>query len=122
MAEVIDVKQLLLDTLDDTFGYPVYLQGSLSVDDAYPDAFFTFWNNYTDDSAFFDNTENQVIWDFDLNFYSNDPVLVNTVLLQAKAALKAVGFIPDGSGHDVVSDESTHTGRGLTLLFIQKVR
>ena len=121
MAEVVDVKNLLLDTLG-AFGYPVYMQGSLSVDDAYPDAFFTFWNNYTDDSAFFDNTENQVIWDFDLNFYSNDPVLVNTVLLQAKAALKAVGFIPDGSGHDVVSDESTHTGRGLTLLFIQKVR
>jgi hypothetical protein len=49
-------------------------------------------------------------------------MLVNTVLLQAKAALKAVGFIPDGSGHDVMSDEPTHTGRGMTLYFIEKVR
>jgi len=46
---------------------------------------------------------------------------VNTILLQAKAALKAAGFIPDGSGHDVLSDESTHTGRGLTLLYIEKM-
>ena len=119
---MIDVKQLLIDTLDETFHLPIYLQGSLSVDDDYPAAFFTFWNNYTDDDAFFNNTESQVIWNFDLNFYSNDPVLVNTYLMQAKAALKAVGFIPDGSGHDVLSDEATHTGRGLTLLFIQKVR
>lgn len=117
-----DVKTLLISTLDDAFHYPVYLQGSLSDDTDYPDAFFTFWNNYTDDGEFYDNVENQVTWDFDLNFYSNDPALVNTVLLQAKAALKAVGFIPDGSGHDVMSDEPTHTGRGLTLLFIEKVR
>lgn len=116
-----DVKLLLLNTLDETFHLPVYLQGSLSDSDDYPAAFFTYFNNYTDDDAFYDNNEHQVIWNFDLNFYSNDPVLVNTILLQAKAALKAVGFIPDGSGHDVLSDEVTHTGRGLTLLFIQKV-
>lgn len=122
MAETTDVKTLLIDTLDGLFHVPIYLQGSLSKDDDYPDSFFTFWNNYTDDGEFYDNVENQVTWNFDLNFYSNDPALVNSVLLQAKAALKAVGFIPDGSGHDVLSDEPTHTGRGLTLLYIQKVR
>ena len=57
-----------------------------------------------------------------MNFYSNDPLLVNTVLLEAKQMLKAVGFIPDGSGYDVVSDEPTHTGRGMNFSFIQKVR
>lgn len=118
--EMIDVKELLISTLE-SFEYPVYLQGSLSVDNDYPASFFTYWNNYTDDESFYDNTEHDVVWNIDLNFYSNDPMLVNTVLLQAKAALKAVGFIPDGSGHDVLSDEPTHTGRGLTLLFIQKV-
>ena len=120
--KLTDVKKLLIDTLEAQFHLPVYLQGSLSDNDDYPASFFTYWNNYTNDEAFFDNLETQVIWDFDLNFYSNDPVLVNTMLLQAKSALKAVGFIPDGSGHDVFSDEETHTGRGLTLLFIQKVR
>lgn len=118
----IEAKNLLINTLVDVFNYPVMLQGSLSADDAYPANFFTFWNNSTDDAAFYDNAETETIWNFDLNFYSTDPMLVNTVLLQAKAALKAVGFIPDGSGHDVMSDEPTHTGRGMTLYFIEKVR
>ena len=121
MTDVVDVKQLLISTLE-SFEYPIYLQGSLSADDEYPDAFFTFWNNSTTDESFYNNNETQVIWDFDLNFYSNDPVLVNSVLRQAKATLKAVGFIPDGSGYDVISDEATHTGRGMNFLFIQKVR
>ena len=117
---MVDVKNLLIDTLDEAFHLPVYLQGSISVDEKYPDSFFTFWNNSTTDDAFFDNTETETIWDFDLNFYSNDPAIVNSVLLLAKTTLKSVGFIPDGSGHDVMSDEPTHTGRGLTLLFIER--
>jgi len=121
VIEMTDVKQLLLDILDQ-FNMPVYLQGSLSVDATYPDSFFTFWNNATSDDAFYDNTETETIWDFDLNFYSNDPVSVNSVLVQAKTALKAAGFIVDGSGYDVISDEPTHTGRGINLLFIEKVR
>ncbi len=117
----MDVKKLLIDTLKDNFeSYPVYLQGSLSVDEEYPESFFTFWNNSTNDDAFFDNTETETIWDFDLNFYSVDPDLVNSVLLAAKTELKAVGFIPDGSGYDVMSDEPTHTGRGLNLLYIER--
>ena len=118
---MVDVKLLLINTLNQTFAdYPVYLQGSLSDDDVYPASFFTYWNNDTADSAFYDNEETETIWDFDLNFYSNDPMLVNSVLLAAKKALKAVGFIVDGSGYDVISDEATHTGRGINLIFIEQ--
>lgn len=115
----MDVKTLLIETLN-PFGYPVIIQGSMTKEDEYPASFFTFFNNSTADSAFYNNTESETIWDFDLNFYSNDPSLVNSVLLEAKQLLKAVGFIPDGSGHDVFSDESTHTGRGINLLFIER--
>ena len=117
---MVDVKLLLINTLSAEFPYPVIQQGSLSTEDAYPSSFFTFFNNSALDDAFFDNTETETIWDFDLNFYSVDPVLVNTILLQAKQKLKAVGFIPDGSGHDVISDEHTHTGRGMNLLYIER--
>lgn len=116
----MDVKMLLINTLSDAYDYPVIQQGSLSTDDAYPDSFFTFWNNSTNDDAFFDNAETETIWDFDLNFYSIDPDLVNNVLLTAKQTLKSVGFIPDGSGYDVMSDEHTHTGRGMNLLYIER--
>ena len=117
---MVDVKELLINTLNTNFkDYPVYLQGSISRDEAYPESFFTFWNNSSNDSGFYDNSETECIWDFDLNFYSSDPTLVNSVLLTAKSALKGVGFIPDGNGYDVMSDEATHTGRGINLLFIQ---
>lgn len=118
----MDVKKLLLDTLEEAYHLPVILQGSLSDDEEYPEAFFTYFNNYSDDSAFYDNKETEVVWNFDLNYYATDPASVNAKLLEAKQLLKTVGFIPDGSGHDVVSDEPTHTGRGMTLLFIEKVR
>jgi hypothetical protein len=117
---MVDVKNLLINTLKNEFNLPVIQQGSMSMDDVYPSAFFTFWNNSTTDDAFYDDTESETIWDFDLNYYSDDPTSVNTILLEAKTLLKGVGFIVNGSGHDVLSDEKTHTGRGINLLFIQR--
>lgn len=118
----MDVKGLLISTLESEFHYPVILQGSMSDDAEYPDSFFTFFNNETSDNLFFDNLENVVIWNFDLNIYSNDPETVNSALVTAKQVLKAQDFIIDGVGYDVLSDEPSHTGRGITVLYIEKVR
>lgn len=116
-----DVKQLLIETLEDEFDLPVLQQGSLTVEDVYPDAFFTFWNNETNDENFYDDNETQTIWNFDLNYYAIDPDEVNDILLVAKSVLKEVGFIVDGVGHDIMSDNPSHTGRGITLLYIDRV-
>ena len=117
----MNVKQLLIDTLS-TFNYPVILQGSLSDENPFPPSFFTFFNNDTADDNFFDNNETETIWDFDLNFYSDDPALVNSVLVTAKPLLKAAGFIVDGKGYDVLSNNPTHTGRAINIQYIEKVR
>lgn len=113
------MKDLLIKTLE-PLGYPIFQQGSLSKDDAYPESFFTFWNNDTFGDEFYDNKEHQTVWNFDLNFYSSNPALVNTKLLEAKELLKAQGFTITGKGHDVASDEITHTGRGINVLKIEK--
>lgn len=94
----------------------------MSDSDEYPVSFFTFFNNSTSDDDFFDNQETIIIWDFDLNIYSLDPEVVNTTLREAKPLLKQAGFIVDGVGYDVISDEVTHTGRGINVLYIEKVR
>ena len=117
----MDVKQLLIDTLS-VFNYPIYLQNSLSDEDTFPDSFFTFFNNSTVDDAFYDNTESETIWDFDLNIYSIDPAIVNSTLVIAKPLLKAAGFIVDGKGYDVLSGVPALTGRGINVLYIEKVR
>jgi hypothetical protein len=114
------MKDLLIDTLS-SFGFPIFLQGSLNADDPYPDSFFTIWNNTADGNEFFDNEEHSIVWNFDVNFYSINPSLVNTILIQAKPRLKNAGFIVTGAGYDLISDEPTHTGRGITVLKIQKL-
>lgn len=112
------MKDILINILE-SFGYPVFLQGSLGADEPYPESFFTFWNNDSYDEQFYDNVEHSTIWNVDVNFYSTDPALVNSTLLEVKALLKSNNFVVSGAGHDVASDEPTHTGRGLTALYIE---
>lgn len=113
------MKDLLIKTLK-PLKFPIIEQGSLGKDEKYPDSFFTFWNNETYNNNFYDNKENETIWNFDLNFYSIDPELVNTKLLEAKKLLKEKDFIVTGKGYDIASDEPTHTGRGINVLKIEK--
>lgn len=72
----------------ETFKYPVIRQGSLSEEEAYPDSFFTFWNNDSPDHAHYDNTEYGTTWDFDVNFYSTDPAKTYSILSVARKSLK----------------------------------
>lgn len=108
-----------LIALLETFKYPVYRQGSLSDTDVYPDSFFTFWNNGSPDHSHYDNTDYGTEWEFDVNFYSNEPNLTYSVLLEAITKLKENGWVIPEKGHDVMSDEPTHTGRGITALFLE---
>ena len=110
------MEDLLINTLE-ALGYPVKLQGSLLPDEAYPDSFFTFWNDSADATSFYSNDEHAITWVYSLNFYSTDPLLVNSKLLEAKTLLKDAGFIVTGAGYDVASDETTHTGRGITVTY-----
>lgn len=114
------MKERLIQLLS-TFGYPVLLQGSLEPNESYPDSFFTFWNSETPDGSHYDNDAIQYIWNFDVNFYSKDPALVNSVLLQAKALLKQNGWIVPGKGYDLPTDEPTHTGRGIDVIYLEQV-
>lgn len=114
-----DPKDILIETLEEETGFPVYQQGSLSDADAYPESFFTFWNDDSDFASYYDNANTRTIWYIDLNFYSVDVSLVNSIFKTIKPALEAAGFVIDGVGHDVVSDEDTHTGRGETLMYLQ---
>lgn len=112
------MKEQLIQLLG-SFGYPVRLQGSLSKDEPYPNSFFTFWNNEVADGSHYDNHAIDYVWDFTINFYSNNPSLVNSVLISVKTLLQSNGWIVPGKGYDVPSDEATHTGRAIEAIYIE---
>ena len=103
------MKALLIETLE-ALGYPVYLQGTLAEGEAYPDSFITFFTTYSTDAAHYDNAAHGVAWSYQVAFYSVDPALVESVPKLIRAALVAVGFIPQGRGYDLLSDDPAHTG------------
>lgn len=113
------MKEALIELLQ-TFECPVMLQGSLLPAEPYPDTFFTFWNDSTEDQAFYDNDEHKCIWSFSVNLYSTSPETVNTILLSVKSLLKQNGWIVLGKGYDVPSDEQSHTGRGIDVIYIER--
>ena len=110
------MKEALIEVLE-TLKYPIHLQGSVT--GTYEPSFFTIWNNETYDQNHYDNHAIAYVWDFDINFYSNDPSLVNTVPVQAKNLLRANGWIVSGKGRDLPSDEPSHTGRGFTAIYLE---
>lgn len=98
---------------------PIDRQGSMSTDKAYPTTFITFWNNSTETHSYYDNSKYGTTWNFDINVYSSDPEAVYTTLESVIENLEKDGWIISGEGHDVVSDEATHTGRGINALYLK---
>ena len=115
------MDEKLIEIITEAFNLPIRLQGSYKPKEKYPNHFFTYWNNNADGDSFYDNDESSILWVYDLNFYSIDAQLTQTKLLEAKAVLKAHGWIVTGAGYDVASDEATHTGRGITVSYRQKL-
>lgn len=111
------MEDKLIEILE-SFGYPVFRQGTLAEDEEYPDSFFTFWNNGSPDHSHYDNSEYGTEWFYDVNFYSNDPEKTYSVLLEAIVKLKSEKWIITSKGYDVASDEPTHTGRGVEVYYL----
>lgn len=101
-----------------TFEVPVLRQGSLSEDEAYPETFFTFWEAPEYEHSAYDNETLNVEYEFDVNVYSTDPSTTYQLLRNARKLLKSNGFSFSDRGHDVASDEITHTGRGITVTYL----
>jgi len=93
----------------ESFGYPVFMQGSLPEEE--PESFFTFWNFSSEDESHYDNDSKSYEIGFWVYFYSTDPVLPDEMLMQARKKLKENDFIPDGPGKHVMAHRTEFTGK-----------
>lgn len=116
----MEVTKKLIETLRKSCK-EVRLQGSLLPNEAYPNEFFTYWNYPSESESYYDNHETAIIYDYSVNFYSTDPEQVYKKIAEAKANLIKNGFIVSGNGYSVSSDETTHTGRGIKVLFRKEI-
>lgn len=108
------IEDLLIQILQ-AINPKVYRQGSVG---EYPDSFFTFWCQVSTDGNHYDNEEICTIETFYIFAYSTDPATTYKMIKDARKALKQNGFIVPGVGYDVMSDEETHTGRGIDAIFM----
>jgi len=109
----------LISTLE-TFGLPVFRQGSLAEDAPYPDAFFTFWNTSSEGACYYDDVAHAVTWSFYVYHYTSDIETLESKLSEAAEALRAIGFVISGMGFDVGSDVQTHFGRAVTARYTER--
>lgn len=107
-----------LIALLEIYKYPVRRQGSFAPSEAYPDTFITFWNNSEVEESAYDDQTASSVYDYSVNVYSTDPSIPFTLLRQIRADLRANGWTASDRGHDVMSDEMSHVGRGIDVEYL----
>lgn len=111
------MKEKLIQILETFCPDNVYLQGTLNSDEAYPAKFITFFVTDSNFDAFYNNDANRIDWYVSVMFYSSNPAEVLTIPPQIIRALKAVGFIPQNAGLDIISGVQTHTGWAMEFIY-----
>lgn len=113
------IKEILLNALE-KLNHSIFQQGTIAPDDEYPESFITFEIIDSQEKEFFNNLSNATEWTISVIFYSVDPVLVQSEGVNIYNTLKNAGFIPQGRGADILSDEPTHTGWVNEYLFLER--
>ena len=91
-------------------GYPVFLHGTLGADEPFPPTFVTYTTVDSPDAFQFDDNPTHTVWVYQIIIYSSDRHTLEQIAEASRTALRAAGFIPQGKGRDIPSEETTHTG------------
>lgn len=108
-----------LEEVFNEVGLPYSRQGSFSRDDELPESMFTFWNVETPDTWFFDNNNYRVEWEWVVYFYTKDPAILYTKMEDFIRIAREKGFLADGNGKDIQSDNPEYLGRYVRLVYVE---
>ena len=101
----------LLISLLETLEYDVIKQGTLDTEEYTPSAFFTYWNWQSPRDAYYDNKNHEAIYYYQIQFYSDDISIVESVLDEAIDLLEANGFELEEEPTDGYSDIQNYTSK-----------
>lgn len=103
-------------------GFPFSRQGSYEIDEKLPNDFYTFWNTSSDYDGFYNNKPSRCVWEWNIYYYTNNPENIYYGLeIFIKKALEK-GFIIEGAGKDLLSDEPNYFGRYLKIEYIEDLK
>ena len=115
------MRKLLLETLSSLgYGEPIR-QGSMTEDEPYPESFITYFITDSSEIIHLDDEARGVEWACAVIFYTSDPEKLSSEPKRIYNVMKAAGFIPQGRGRDIPSDEPSHTGWAMDFLFIEHI-
>lgn len=100
---------------------PIYRQGSLAENEAYPDeTFCTYWMRSDDLDAWYDNRPRKREITCDINIYSNDYDTMSQKIQKIRDDC-IENDIVTSSIHDLASDDINYTGQGVTVIVFCKI-
>lgn len=106
-----------LEKIFDEIGLPYFRQGSFSETDKLPDSFFTFWNVATLDNSYYNNNNIRTIYEWAIYFYTNNANIIYSKMNEFINLAKENGFIIDGNGNDINSNEVNYFGRYVLITY-----
>ena len=110
------MRNSLHDVLNNISG--TYLQGTLPGPNYPEGTFFTYWC-FDAPEEYMDNRPVKAVWGFWVYCYSDVPWLLDEHLNEAIEELRDNGFIVQGRPIDVASDRPSHTGKMITVYYIE---
>ena len=105
----------LIDLIETEFKIDVYRQGSFTEGDEFPSSFFTFFRGSGGPVSNYDNAKYAHYDEFDINFFSSDPVLLEETFDKMKDLFITNGWQVPNYGRDMPSGRATHAGIGITI-------
>jgi hypothetical protein len=111
-----------LQEVFEEIGLPYSRQGSYEVDEKLPPSFFTFWNKDSEFDSWYGNTPYKIKWTWNIFFYTNEPDLIYSKLNEFVEKAIEKGFLVNGLGRDLPSDEPNYYGRYVEVSFIEMIQ
>lgn len=106
-----------LEQVFEEIGLPYSRQGTYEQDEKLPDTFFTFWNDSATEQSYYNNKPIKCVWEWSIFFYTNNPELIYSKVIEFIEVARKYGFETDSKGRDIPTNEPCYYGRYLKIVY-----